>query len=101
MLTFSSPRKAVKSPMALHPPPTHATSVSGSFPPVSSLNCSFASRPDDGLEIADHHRERVGTDDGSDGVELRHRVLHVGAERGVHGLFEGLEAVRGGDDVGS
>ena len=73
----------------------------GELPAGELLELLFRFAADDGLEIADHHRERVGTDDGSDGVELRHRVLHVGAERGVHGLFEGLEAVRGGNYVGT
>ena len=47
-----------KIPTALEPPPTQATTTSGS-PPVSARHCSRASSPIDAVELAHHPRVRV------------------------------------------
>lgn len=54
--TDSSPRKPRKMPMALEPPPTQATTASGSLP-VCSRICFLASLPTMALELGDQFRE--------------------------------------------
>ena len=49
---------AWKTPIALLPPPTQATTASGSRP-VSVEHLLARLHADDPLEVADHHRERV------------------------------------------
>ena len=54
-------------PAALLPPPTQATTTSGSRP-SRSRNCCARLAADDRLEVADDHRERVRAHHGADDV---------------------------------
>jgi hypothetical protein len=56
---------------------------------------------DDALEIAYHHRERVGADDRAYAVDARYRVGHVRLESGVDGLLERPEPAGHGHDRGA
>ena len=55
--------------------------------------------PDDALEIADHHRERVRTEDGADAVDRVVVFFAVRFKRRVDGLLERLQPVGDFDDV--
>ena len=87
-------------PIALEPPPTQATTASGSRP-VRSSTCCPRLVADDPLEVAHHVRERVRTGDGAEDVV---GVLDVGdpvAHRLVDGVLEGPAAGLDGDDLGA
>ena len=87
-------------PIAFDPPPTQAATASGSRP-VSSQHLRPGLQPDDPLEVADDHRERVRAADGAEQVE---GVVDVGdpvAERLVDGVLEGRRAGVDGDHLGA
>ena len=86
--------------MALEPPPTQATSVSGRRPSASCI-CSRTSRADHRLEVAHHGRIGVRPRGGADQVV---GVAHIGdpiAQRLVHRVFQGLRARGDGVDLGA
>ena len=58
---------AWNTPMALEPPPTQAMTASGSRP-AAGQHLLAGLDPDDPLEVADHHRERVRAHHRADAV---------------------------------
>jgi hypothetical protein len=74
--------------MALEPPPTQATSASGSLPVCArALGPGLAA--DHALEIAHQHRVGMGAGHGADDVEGVIDVGHPVAHGLVHGVLEG------------
>ena len=80
--------KGQKRPMALDPPPTQATSTSGSLPELPHLRPRLVA--DDAVEIADHHGIGMRTEGGAQEIV---RGPHVGdpvAQRLVDGVLQRL-----------
>ncbi len=87
-------------PAALLPPPTQATTQSGNRSKrVTTLLARFAA--DDGLEIADHHRKRMRTDDAADDVVRVLDRCHPVSHRFVDGVAKRLGAAFDRTDFGT
>ena len=80
-------------PAAFDPPPTHATTASGSRP-IWSRHWAFVSPADHRLEVADDHRKRVRPDHAADRVVRRLRRAHPVAHRFVGRVSQGPRAGR-------
>ena len=80
-------------PAAFEPPPTQATTASGSRP-TCSRHCDLRLLADDRLEIPHDHRERVRADHAADRVMRRQRRAHPVAHRLVGRVAQGPRAGR-------
>ena len=87
-------------PIALLPPPTHASTTSGRLP-VISTNCSRASMPTTFWKSRTMSGNGMRADDGPDAVDGVLVVREVRLEGRVDGLLEGLQAVRHRHDGGA
>ena len=84
--------------MAFDPPPTHATTASGSLP-VCATYCALSSSPDDALELGDQGGEGVRSGGGAHTIV---RGTHVGdpvAHGFVHRVLQGTRAGLDRDDA--
>ena len=98
--TPSSSRNAVKRPIALEPPPTHAATASGRTP-YWSRHCGARLVADAAAEVADHARERVRPGGGAEEVG---GVVDAGdpvAQRLVDRVLERRAAGLDGDHLGA
>ena len=77
--------------MAFEPPPTQATSASGSRPSASSI-CARVSTPITALEVAHHRRIGVRAGRRADQVVGVRDVGHPVAQGLVHGVLQGRRA---------
>ncbi len=98
--TPGAPTKAVNMPIALEPPPTHATTTSGSAPSRSAY-CAACLVADHPLQVAHELRERMRPDHRADDVVgVGHRGRPV-AQGVVHGFLQGLRAGGHRHDLGA
>ena len=81
--------KAEKIPAALEPPPTQATTRSGN-PRAIRRYWAMRLAADHGLEVANHHRIGVRTEDRTENVVGRSDIGDPVAERLVDGVLQGL-----------
>ena len=89
--TSSSSRKPAKSPIAFEPPPTHATTASGSSPELLE-HLLTRLPPDDALQLAHDRRVRVRPDAGADEVVRRLDVRDPVADRLARRLLQRARA---------
>ena len=87
-------------PAALLPPPTQATTVSGSRPSCAR-DCSIVSRPITDLKVADDPRERVRADDRAEDVVRRVDARHPVAHRFVDRVAQRPRAAGDGPHFGA
>ena len=92
-LTERSSRKGWNRPMAFEPPPTAATTTSGSRPSAASI-CSLRLVADHRLEVAHHLRIGVRPGGGADQVVGVLDIGHPVAQRLVHGVLQRAVAGR-------
>ena len=79
---------AVNVPIAFDPPPTHATTKSGSLPSRSSRHLRARFVADDALELAHHPRERVRTHRRAEAVVRRLDAATHAAHRFVDRVLQ-------------
>ena len=91
---------ALNSPMALLPPPTHATTASGSRSARCRI-CAPGLDADDRLEVPHDVRERFGSGDGAQQVVGVRNVGHPVAHRLVDRVLERPGAGGDRDDLGA
>ena len=94
-------RNPANVPIAFDPPPTHATTTSGSAPPRISRHCAARLVADDALELAHHPRERMRADDRADAVVRRLDGRDPVAQRLVDRVLERRAARLDRDDLGA
>ena len=80
--------KPAKVPAAFEPPPTQATTKSGSRPLEQLVALGAGLVTDDALQLTDDVRKRMGPDDRPDAVMRRLDRRHPVAQRLVYGVFE-------------
>ena len=93
--------KPAKVPAALEPPPTQATTTSGSAPSSRSAHWPRGFVADDALQLAHHVGEGMGSHDRAEAVVRRVDRGHPLPHGFVHSVLQGPAARRHGADLGT